>query len=175
MGYLLYQLVHDFFHFYSTVGIYGNLCSSTSTYTYKPKKYPLVPVQKTHSSHICEFSPANPGFPAVAQVGDFFGHLSKNQFVKRPILWWYEICGLSKLFNGLNSQDHFFANSQQNLKHVPLNIERNSLEVDGRQSSFLFMGGGCRFQPLIFQHVKHLSKCYQPKFSEAKRSQEDIL
>ena len=27
------------------------------------------------------------------------------------------------------------------------------MEVDGRSFSFLFMGDGCRFQPLIFQGV----------------------
>ena len=32
-------------------------------------------------------------------------------------------------------------------------MEHNSLEVWFRSCSFLFMGDGCRFQPLIFQGV----------------------
>ena len=36
---------------------------------------------------------------------------------------------------------------------LKINMEHNSLEVWFRSFSFLFMGDGCRFQPLIFQGV----------------------
>ena len=38
-------------------------------------------------------------------------------------------------------------------KPLKINMEHNSLEVWFRSFSFLFMGDGCRFQPLIFQGV----------------------